>query len=138
MGIRSRQDRLPRGNVSALPSQEAGKWPVRTIAMKLPVSWIGLSTVSGDKLILSLPAPLPKTDEAQAHIDEFYRRKAELLPYYEGKYVAFRDGKVLDSDLDRLPLARRFYGKYGYVSVCMAKVTAEGRIVRAPSPRRKR
>ena len=77
-------------------------------------------------------------DEAQKHINEFYRRRAELFPHYEGKYVAFRDGRVLDSDVDKVALARRFYRTYGYVAVCIAKVSETKRVVRAPTPRRKR
>lgn len=77
-------------------------------------------------------------DEAEKHIDEFYLRRSELLPRYEGRYVAFRDGRVLDSDTDRVTLARRFYGTYGYIPVCISKVADKRRVVRGPAPRRKR
>ena len=33
---------------------------------------------------------------------------------YHGKYVAFRDGIVLDSDTDIQALAKRVHGKYGW------------------------
>lgn len=138
IGVRPERGLLPRGTISALRSQVKKAWLIRTGPVRFLGAWIELSTVSGGEWAVSSPVALPKKDEAQEHIDEFYRRKAELLADYEGKYVAFRDGKVLDSDLDRLTLARRFYGKYGYVPACIAKVSAETRVVRAPIPRRRR
>ena len=40
--------------------------------------------------------------------------KAELLPQYQGQYIAFENGIVLDSDLDDRQLMRRLYAKYGH------------------------
>ena len=40
--------------------------------------------------------------------------KAELLPQYQGRYIAFEDGVVLDSDRDDRQLMRRLYTQYGH------------------------
>jgi len=98
-------------------------------------------TISGQAIVPAISVvPVHQTieDEARRHIDEFYRRKREFLPQYSGKYVAFRDGRVVDSDVDKGVLARRFYKTYGYVPVCISKVDEKRRVVRAPTPRRRR
>ena len=49
------------------------------------------------------------------HQQQLYQAaKAELLPQYLGKYIAFENGLVLDSDLDDRQLMRRLYAKYGH------------------------
>ena len=106
--------------------------PVRISGGSLSISPV----VSGGVVVYRFPRIVE--DEAQKCIDEFYRRKMELLRDYEGEYVAFRDGRVIDSDVDRVALARRFYKTYGYVAVCISKVEKERRVVRAPAPRPKR
>ncbi len=44
----------------------------------------------------------------------YQAKKSELLDRYQGKYIAFEDGVVLDSDLDDRKLMHRIYAKYGH------------------------
>jgi hypothetical protein len=78
--------------------------------------------------------------EKSAPIDEllwpdrkvFLDMKNSLLAdmRYAGKYVAVLDGKLIDSDDDRVRLAKRVYDKYGYRQIYMSKVEREERIYR--------
>ncbi|AFY95684.1 DUF5678 domain-containing protein [Chamaesiphon minutus] len=48
----------------------------------------------------------------QEHI--YQANKSELLARYQGQYIAFENGVVLDSDLDDRQLMHRIYAKYGH------------------------
>jgi hypothetical protein len=53
--------------------------------------------------------------EYLVHQQSLYQaNKPELLSQYQGKYIAFENGIVLDSDLDDRTLMRRLYAKYGH------------------------
>lgn len=65
----------------------------------------------------------------EAHLDE-------LLPRYQGEYVAVVDGEVVDHDRDFDPLARRVFERYCARSVYLPKCLPGERRVRLRSPRR--
>jgi Family of unknown function (DUF5678) len=48
----------------------------------------------------------------QQHL--YQAAKPELLRQYEGQYIAFENGVVLDSDRDDRQLMPRLYAKYGH------------------------
>ena len=48
--------------------------------------------------------------------------KADLLGQYEGQYIAFEDGVILDSDLDDRQLMPRLYAKYGHKDILIEYV----------------
>ncbi|WXG39452.1 MAG: DUF5678 domain-containing protein [Candidatus Freyarchaeum deiterrae] len=58
-----------------------------------------------------------------------------LLNKYKGKYVAILNEKVIDSDEDKIRLAKRVYTKYGYLPIYMDKVNGK-KPARLPAPRR--
>jgi len=77
-----------------------------------------------------------------ADLEAFERERAayehlepELLPKYEGLYVAIRDGQVIDSDSDETTLVMRVYEKFGYGPMYVRKVGAPLPVRRLPSPR---
>jgi hypothetical protein len=72
--------------------------------------------------------------EAMLTIQEFMRRQQEFLPRYAGLYVAFYQGRVVDSDVDRSTLAQRFYAQYGNVPVCIAKPGVTPETIRVVTP----
>jgi hypothetical protein len=76
--------------------------------------------------------------EAMQTIEEFTRRQQEFLPQYAGHYVAFYQGRVVDSDVDRAALAQRFYARYGNVPVCIAKPGETPETIRLVTPHLKK
>jgi hypothetical protein len=48
----------------------------------------------------------------QEHL--YQANKSELLAQYQGQYIAFENGVVLDSDLDDRKLMHRIYAKHGH------------------------
>ncbi len=48
--------------------------------------------------------------------------KPELLGKYEGQYIAFENGVILDSDLDDRQLMPRLYAKYGHRDILVEYV----------------
>ena len=79
-------------------------------------------------------AYLQRRHEALRTIEEFTRRQQEFLPRYAGRYVAFYQGRVVDSDVDRAALAQRFYVRYGNVPVCLAKPGETPETIRLVTP----
>ncbi|MEM2904440.1 MAG: hypothetical protein QW057_07960 [Candidatus Bathyarchaeia archaeon] len=55
-------------------------------------------------------------------------------PRYRGKYVAFLERGVVDSDEEKARLARRVYAKHGYIPIYIDLVAPGERRVEAPSP----
>lgn len=62
-------------------------------------------------------------------------RETGLLNKYKGKYVSILNEKVIDSDEDKVRLAKRVYEKYGYRTIYVGKVNGE-KPKRLPTPRR--
>jgi hypothetical protein len=81
---------------------------------------------------------LQRRHEAMQMIEEFTRRQQEFLPQYAGRYVAFTQGRVVDSDVDRTALAQRFYAHYGNVPVCIAKPGETPETIRLVTPHLKK
>jgi hypothetical protein len=81
---------------------------------------------------------LQRRHEAMQTIEEFTRRQQEFLPQYAGRYVAFYQGRVVDSDVDRAALAQRFYARYGNAPVCIAKPGETPETIRLVTPHLKK
>ncbi len=66
----------------------------------------------------------------------FFKLKKKLIgdPNYSDKYVAVVGGKIVDTDRDKIPLAKRVYGKHGYIPMYIGKVTETETILEYPSP----
>jgi Family of unknown function (DUF5678) len=56
----------------------------------------------------------------QQHL--YQAAKSELLKQYEGQYIAFENGVILDSDLDDRQLMPRLYAKYGHRDILIEYV----------------
>jgi hypothetical protein len=56
----------------------------------------------------------------QQHL--YQAAKPELLSLYQGQYIAFEDGVVLDSDLFDRQLMPRLYTKYGHRDILVEYV----------------
>ena len=48
--------------------------------------------------------------------------KLSLIPQYQGQFIAFEDGRVLDADLNEQLLAKRVYQTYGYRDLLIKQV----------------
>ena len=97
----------------------------------------------GDAKKLRLPHDLGSVKAAQPTSEDsvfdrdvqFYKEHfRQLLPVYEGKYIALVNRQVVDSDPDFSRLAERVYSKFGYRDIFMPKVE-EPRVLNMPSPR---
>jgi len=68
----------------------------------------------------------------------FFKMKKKLIgdPNYSDKYVAVVRGKIVDTDRDKILLARRVYSKHGYIPMYIGKVTETERTLEYPSPER--
>jgi len=77
-----------------------------------------------------------KMNSFEAERNSFLEMKHTLLsdPRYQGKYVAVRDGLILDVDDDKVELAKRVYDKHGYVPIYIDRVQEKARIYEIPSP----
>jgi Family of unknown function (DUF5678) len=70
------------------------------------------------------------TESVEQHRIEYLLRqqdlyqsvKPELLGCYQGQYIAFEDGVVLDSDRDDRQLMPRIYAKYGHRDILIEYV----------------
>jgi hypothetical protein len=77
---------------------------------------------------------MAQREQALRTIAEFERVKGQLASQYAGRYVAFMEGQVVDSDVDRASLAQRFYEQRGNVPVCIARVSEGREIIRITTP----
>jgi hypothetical protein len=59
----------------------------------------------------------------------------DLLQTHAGRFVAVHEGRVVDSGDDKIALALRVYGKYGYVPIYVGPVTVKPTVYRMPSIR---
>jgi hypothetical protein len=65
----------------------------------------------------------PVRIEHLLHQQSLYQAaKAELLSQYQGRYIAFEDGIVLDSDRSDRVLMPRIYAKYGHRDILIEYV----------------
>ncbi len=58
-------------------------------------------------------------------MERFRRNHADLLREYNGRYVALRDGHVLDHDLNGGALYVRLRSQYGELPILIVEVTAQ-------------
>lgn len=65
----------------------------------------------------------------------FEQMKPELLKTHQGQYVAVHNGELVDSDNDEQILAKRVYGKFGYQTILMTKVTETPQVYHVNSPK---
>jgi len=77
---------------------------------------------------------IEQREQALRTIAEFERVKGQLASRYAGRYVAFFNGQVVDSDWDRSTLAQRFYEKNGNVPVCISKVSEDRETIQITTP----
>ncbi len=80
----------------------------------------------------------------EENLEEEFRREAEAFAKmkrgllrkesYKGKFVAIYKGDLIDCDKDLGELAKRVYGKFGYVPIYMDKVVEEEEVLEIPSP----
>ena len=87
-----------------------------------------------DAQVGSMDSYIAQREQALRTIAEFERVKGQLALQYAGRYVAFMEGQVLDSDWDRSTLARRFYEQHGNVPVCIAKVSDQQETIQISTP----
>ena len=52
----------------------------------------------------------------------YQQLKLSLIPEYQGQFIAFEDGRVLDADLNEQRLAQRVYRTYGYRDLLIKQV----------------
>jgi Family of unknown function (DUF5678) len=65
----------------------------------------------------------PARIEYLLHQQNLYQAaKLELLGQYEGQYIAFENGAILDSDRDDRQLMPRLYAKYGHRDILVEYV----------------
>jgi hypothetical protein len=66
----------------------------------------------------------------------FRRLLPELLTMHRGQFVAIHEGRVVESGEDKIDVARRSYGRFGYVPIFVYRVEPYPAVpVRIPSPR---
>ena len=68
----------------------------------------------------------------------FLKLKKKLIGdvNYREKYVAIVGGRIVDTDRDKIILAKRVYSRHGYIPMYIGKVTEKERILEYPSPER--
>ena len=64
-------------------------------------------------------------DKIHQEAKHFQVRHAELLAQYTGRYIAMRDGVVLDHDVDLAALHARIRTRYGDAPILIAPVSSE-------------
>ncbi len=65
----------------------------------------------------------PERIEYLIHQQNLYQAaKPKLLEQYEGQYIAFENGVILDSDRDDRQLMPRLYAKYGHRDILVEYV----------------
>ena len=66
-----------------------------------------------------------KREQIQMEAQRFHEQHADLLARYAGRYIAMRDGQVLDDDEDFHALHQRIRAQYGEQPILIAPVTDE-------------
>lgn len=90
--------------------------------------------------IETLPAPdlsAPHQDKWRREQLAFRQLLPELLRTHLGEFVAIHEGRVVESGVDKIEVARRAYERFGYIPIFISRVDAGPPApVRIPSPRR--
>jgi hypothetical protein len=85
--------------------------------------------ITKDKSLEQSPAEL----EFERQREAFNKIPASELARYQGRFVAVRDGVIVDSDYDPIELSRRFFERYGGVPVYKTRI-GEPMVVNIPAP----
>jgi len=121
------------GRPGAKPSESEGKY-VDYVFSVLPKGYD-----EPCKLTLSLPTPNQSIDteivstkvldssivDFERENDAFQKLRPHLLQSHQGRFVALRDGKVIDEDIDELVLAQRLERTHRNQFVLVRQVTVE-------------
>lgn len=91
-----------------------------------------ISTLEIDAMLLGIDPEVLAYMNRQS--DLFDEMRSELLSKYQGKWVAFKDGQVLDADEDEAALTKRVYAETGPRDLLIKKVLPEDPqpVVRTP------
>ncbi|MDE3091940.1 MAG: type II toxin-antitoxin system Phd/YefM family antitoxin [Chloroflexota bacterium] len=82
------------------------------------------------------PQPkLPSDESFERNRAAYYAIKPELLKTHRGKFVAFHNGELVDSDADEPTLVERVHAKYTYGTLFIHFVDEPERIYHIPGPR---
>jgi hypothetical protein len=54
-------------------------------------------------------------------------------PNFKNKFVAVKNGSIVDYDSDERALLKRIYGKYGYIPILVEKISEEIEYTTSPS-----
>jgi hypothetical protein len=88
----------------------------------------------------TLPAPdlsAPHEDKWRREQRAFRQLLPELLRTHLGEFVAIHEGRVVESGVEKLDVARRAYERFGYIPIFISRVVADSPApARMPSPRR--
>jgi hypothetical protein len=88
----------------------------------------------------TLPAPdlsAPHEDKWRREQRAFRQLLPELLRTHLGEFVAIHEGRVVESGVEKIDVARRAYERFGYIPIFISRVVTDPPApVRIPSPRR--
>ena len=80
---------------------------------------------------LTVELPSPPRSKWEQEYRAFLQQLPDLLKTHRGKYVAFHDGRMVDSGDEEIALASRVWGEYGYVPIHVGLVREQ-----PPTPER--
>lgn len=77
---------------------------------------------------ITLPSPTvdlnpPPSDKWESELQAFTRLLPQLLPTHRGQFVAVHEGRVVETGADKLDVAMRAYGRFGYVPIYVGLVS---------------
>lgn len=111
------------------PVDDKGKPKHRSIALQRVVIW---------QYKFNREESIVETANEQAPVDGFERQKQafmdiqpDILAPYHGKFVASRNGVIVDSDTDLVALSHRVREQYGNLPIYMTRI---GKAVNMPTP----
>lgn len=88
---------------------------------------------------IDLPAGEGGDSKWSREYEAFQRRLPELLPDYEGQFVAIHNGNVVAAGEQETDVIQAAYDMVGYVALHVAKMTQDSpQVFRIPSPRSSR
>ena len=85
-----------------------------------------------EKQVSEITTQYPELEANKAAFDQL---EPALMADYRGKYVAFRNQKMVDSDEDKITLIKRIYKQLGYGVLYVQKVGEPLRTAKIISPR---
>lgn len=79
--------------------------------------------------------PQSRYPEFEAEKAAFERLEPSLAATYKGRYVAIKDGQMVDNDGDKMTLITRVHSTFGYGPIYVHKVGEPLRVAKIMSPR---